>query len=68
MDMPIAKTTAELIPAPDVRKRHSRLERPEREPGRQLEFMSLEIEDDAGGDPYNRTGQHCVAELKNFER
>jgi hypothetical protein len=66
--MPIAKTTAEPIPAVDVRKRRSRLERPEHEPGRQLEFLSLEIEDDAGSDPYNRTGQHCVAELKNFER
>ena len=66
--MPIAKTTAEPIPAVDVRKRHSRLERSEHEPGRQLEFLSLEIEDDAGGDPYNRTGQHCLAELKNLER
>ena len=65
--MPIVKTTAVPTPAVDVRKRHSRLERPEREPGRQLEFLSLEIEDDAGGDPYNRTGQHCLAELKNFE-
>ena len=66
--MPIAKTTAEPIPAVDVRKHKSRPERPEREPGRQLEFLSLEIEDDAGGDPYNRTGQHCIAQLKNFER
>lgn len=66
--MSIAKTTAQPIPAVDVRKGHSRLERPEREPGRQLEFLSLEIEDDAGGDPYNRTGQHCLAELKNVER
>lgn len=66
--MPIAKTTAEPIPAVDVRKRRSPLERPEHEPGRQLEFLSLEIEDDAGGDPYNRTGQHCIAQLKNFER
>jgi len=27
--------------------------------------LSLQIEDDAGGDPYNRTGQHCLADLKN---
>jgi hypothetical protein len=66
--MPIAKTTAEPTTAVDVRKRRSRLERLEHEPGRQLEFLSLEIEDDAGSDPYNRTGLHCVAELKNFER
>jgi hypothetical protein len=51
-----------------MRKRRSGLERPERDPGRQLKFLSLEIEDDAGGDPYNRTGQHCLAELKNLER
>jgi hypothetical protein len=66
--MPIAKTTAEPTPAVDVRKRHSRLESPGRTPVRQMEFLSLELEDEAGGDPYNRTGQHCLAELKDFER
>lgn len=66
--MPIAKITAEPTPAVDVRKRHSRLESAERAPARQMEFLSLELEDDAGGDPYNRTGQHCLAELKDFER
>ena len=66
--MPIAKTNAELTPAVDVRKRHARPERPQRAPGRQLEFLSLQLEDDAGGDPYNRTGQHCLADLKRFER
>ena len=34
-------------------------------PDRQLEVLSLELEEDAGGDPYNRTGQFCVIDLKN---
>ena len=66
--MPIAKTTTEPMPATDVRKRHSRPEELQREPGLQMEFVSLQLEDDAGGDPYNRTGQHCLADLKKFER
>ena len=27
-------------------------------------LLDLEIENDSGGDPYNRTGQFCIAELK----
>jgi hypothetical protein len=34
-------------------------------PEPEKDTLSLKIEDDAGGDPYNRTGQHCLAELKN---
>ena len=37
-------------------------------PAEQLEFLSLSIEDDVGGDPYNRTGQHCLADLKKRAR
>ncbi len=34
-------------------------------PDRQLQVLSLEIEEDFGGDPYNRTGQFCIVDLKN---
>ena len=37
-------------------------------PNQQLQVLSLELEDDAGGDPYNRTGQFCVIDLKNKEQ
>ena len=37
-------------------------------PNQQLQVLSLELEEDAGGDPYNRTGQFCVLERKNEER
>ncbi len=30
----------------------------------QIDVLALQVEDDAGGDPYNRTGQHCLADLK----
>ncbi len=66
--MSIARTTAEPTPAVNVRKPHARPESRGRALKRQVEFLSLEIEGDAGGDPYNRTGQHYLAELKNFER
>lgn len=41
--------------APDTQ---GRLREPQTDP------LSLQVEDDAGGDPYNRTGQHCLADLK----
>lgn len=65
--MPIAKTTAELTPAADVRKRQARPENPQRTAGGEIEFLSLQVEDD-GGDPYNCTGQHCLAELKKTKQ
>lgn len=34
-------------------------------PDKQLQVLSLEIEEDFGGDPYNRTGQFCIVDLKN---
>ena len=38
-------------------------------PDQQLRVLSLEIEDDnSGGDPYNRTGQFCLIELRNKEQ
>jgi hypothetical protein len=33
-------------------------------PQQQIELLTLELEEDSGGDPYNRTGQFCLAELK----
>lgn len=66
--MPIAKTTAELTPAADVRKRHARPETPQHTPVGEIELLSLQVEDDGGGDPYNRTGQHCLAELKKSKQ
>ena len=36
----------------------------ERAPKRDVEVVSLEIEDDDfGGDPYNHTGTHCVLKI-----
>ena len=33
-------------------------------PKRDVEVVSLEIiDDDLGGDPYNRTGSHCVLKI-----
>jgi hypothetical protein len=37
-------------------------------PDRQLQVLSLEVDDDSGGDPYNRTGQFCIVDLKNKEQ
>ena len=37
-------------------------------PNKRLEVLSLEFEEDVGGDPYNRTGQFCVIDLKNREQ
>lgn len=38
-------------------------------PRQQIELPALEIEDDdCGGDPYNRTGQFCLADLKKRDR
>ena len=54
--MSIEKVTART--APDLTAGRSRPQ-PEGQgdaPAEQLEFLSLSIEDDAGGDPYNRTG------------
>lgn len=37
-------------------------------PHANVRVMSLEIvDDDLGGDPYNRTGQFCVPELKDLD-
>jgi len=38
-------------------------------PAAPLELVGLELQDeDFGGDPYNRTGQFCVIDLKNKEQ
>jgi hypothetical protein len=41
----------------------------EQGPAQDVEITSLEIEQDPdqGGDPYNRTGQHCVVEIPKDE-
>jgi hypothetical protein len=53
------------MPAPQVGVRPGR---PVATPKRQTEPLGLEIEADAGGDPYNRTGLHCLADLKKRAR
>lgn len=37
-------------------------------PNKQLHMLSLEVDEDSGGDPYNRTGQFCIVALKNKEQ
>ena len=60
----ITRVAPDLIAGP----RHPRPEKQGEAPAGQQEFLSLSIEDDAGGDPYNRTGQHCLADLKKRAR
>lgn len=55
-----------------ARERETRLrsaQRPARksiEPKPDVEVIALEIDEDLdlGGDPYNRTGSHCVVEIR----
>jgi len=38
-------------------------------PAKPLELVALELQDeDLGGDPYNRTGQFCVIEVRDKEQ
>ena len=63
--MTIDRLTAESAPQEDPRNLDSRDADSPEMPRQQLELLALEIEqDDFGGDPYNRTGQFCVEELK----
>jgi hypothetical protein len=63
--MTIGKLTAEPVPQGDTRKPDSGPGATSAMPQKQIELLALEIEDgDAGGDPYNRTGQFCLADLK----
>ena len=66
--MSIEKAIARVAPDQDVSRRRTQPAKQAGAPARQLEFLSLSIEDDAGGDPYNRTGQHCLADLKKRAR
>lgn len=66
--MSIEKVIARLAPDDDAGRRRPQPEGQGEAPAEQLEFLSLSIEDDAGGDPYNRTGQHCLADLKKRVR
>jgi hypothetical protein len=63
--MTIDKPTAEPIPQGDTRKHDSGSGATSAMPRKQIELLALEIEDgDSGGDPYNRTGQFYLADLK----
>ena len=66
--MSIERITAESVPQPHDRKHGSRADSGPPAPGQPEEPLTLRIDDDAGGDPYNRTGQHCLAELKDRQR
>ena len=37
-------------------------------PNQQVQVLSLQIDEDLGGDPYNRTGQFCIVKLKNKQQ
>lgn len=62
--MTIQKTTEELPPQADPRRLQTRPGDTASMPQQQIEMLTLELEEDSGGDPYNRTGQFCLAELK----
>ena len=66
--MSIEKVTAPTAPHLIAGRSRSQPEGQGDAPAEQLDFLSLSIEDDAGGDPYNRTGQHCLADLKKRAR
>ena len=36
-------------------------------PDKQLQVLSLEMDEDSGGDPYNRTGQFCIVDRRKQE-
>lgn len=57
------KTTMDSMPATSaVRGQASVAE--STKPAKDVKVVSLSIEDDdSGGDPYNRTGSHCVLEF-----
>ena len=66
--MSIEKLAVEPAIERPSRRRESRADRSIEAPTRQVDFLSLQMDDDAGGDPYNRTGQHCLADIKKRER
>lgn len=66
--MSIEKVIARAASVQDADRRRPQLEKQGGAPTRQPDFLSLTIEDDAGSDPYNRTGQHCLADLKKRAR
>ncbi len=66
--MSIEKVIARVASAQHAGRRRPQPEEQGEKPARPPEFLSLSIEDDAGGDPYNRTGQHCLADVKKRAR
>ena len=66
--MTIAKSTADPTPHGSTRKPDSDADDSLSSPQQQIDLLGLEIEsDDFGGDPYNRTGQFYLADLKKQE-
>ncbi len=58
------KTTADLVPvAPAVRGQATVAE--SSKPAKEVKVIALSIDenDDFGGDPYNHTGSHCVLDF-----
>ena len=62
--MSIEKLTAEEV---ELSTADAEEEKADANPKTPLHVLSLEVEDDFGGDPYNRTGQFLQIELKNRE-
>ena len=62
--MSTGKTTSEeLVPADEPQVTPS-----ETVANRVIRLLSLDVEeDDAGGDPYNRTGQFCKIDIRDRE-
>ena len=66
--MSIDKVTTAYAPSSPAQQHGAGPGRPIVGLPRPTEPLGLEIEPDAGGDPYNHTGMHCLAELKKRER
>jgi hypothetical protein len=66
--MPIEKISTEFAPTDHGRQHGSRRVRQRKISEPQIDRLVLKVEDDAGGDPYNRTGQHCLADLEKRQR
>ncbi len=55
---------------PDTGRANAARQPPTEAPGRQavqIEALELSVEDDAGCDPYNRTGQFLVDEIRKYQ-
>jgi hypothetical protein len=67
--MTIGKFTADSTPHGSTQTLDSDAVDTPASPQKKVDLLALEIEtDDSGGDPYNRTGQFYLADLKRQER